>query len=155
MRIRLITVGMKMPAWITEGYHSYTSRLPHDFIVSLHEIPLNKRSKNANIKKLQEKEGQQMLSAIGKNDHVVALEVRGNAWSTEQLVSQLRNWRQTGDNISLLVGGPEGMLPFVSAKAHQSWSLSPLTLPHPMVRLIIAEQIYRAWSIINNHPYHR
>lgn len=155
MRIQLITVGIKMPSWITEGYQSYSTRLPPDCTLSLHEISLNKRSKNANIKKLQEREGQQMLSVIGKSDHVIAMEINGVSWSTEQLASQLRNWRQMGHNISLLVGGPEGMLPSVSDKADQKWSLSSLTLPHFMVRLLIAEQIYRAWSIMNNHPYHR
>lgn len=144
-----------MPQWLTEGYQDYSKRLPRDCALSLCEVPLGRRSNNADIRRLQEKEGDQMLGAIGKNDHVVALEVKGKPWSTEQLSLELHQWRHSGQNISLLVGGPEGMLPEVSRKANQAWSLSPLTLPHPMVRLIIAEQIYRAWSILSHHPYHR
>ncbi len=155
MHIQLITVGTRMPRWVTEGYHEYAKRLPRDCSLSLCEIPLGKRGSHANTKRLQEKEAQQMLDTIGKNNHVVALEVQGKAWTTDQLANQLKQWRQNGENISLLIGGPEGMLSEVSQSAHQLWSLSPLTLPHPMVRLIIAEQIYRAWSILNNHPYHR
>ena len=155
MQIQLITVGTKMPQWLTEGYQEYAKRLPQDCTLSLCEIPMGKRSPHADIKRLQNKEGSQMLSSIGKNNHIVALEVKGKSWTTEQLSLELKKWRQSGKNISLLIGGPEGMLPEVSQRANQAWSLSPLTLPHPMVRLIIAEQIYRAWSILSHHPYHR
>ncbi len=96
-----------------------------------------------------------MLAAIGKGDRVIALEVKGKEWSTEQLASNLGRWHDDGENVSLLVGGPEGMLPEISNRADVKWSLSPLTLPHPMVRILVAEQMYRAWSILNHHPYHR
>jgi len=155
MRIQIITVCSKMPRWVTEGYEEYAKRLPKHCSLSLCEIPLGKRRSNTNIQRLQEKESQQMLSMAGKHDHIIALEAQGAPWSTEQLANELQSWRHSGTNVSLLVGGPEGIASKVSSKAHQQWSLSSLTLPHTMVRLVIAEQIYRAWSIINHHPYHR
>ena len=96
-----------------------------------------------------------MLAAVGKGDLLIALEVTGRRWSTQDLATQLNGWLLSGKNVSLFVGGPEGMLPEVSQQADKTWSLSPLTLPHPMIRIIIAEQIYRAWSILNHHPYHK
>ncbi len=96
-----------------------------------------------------------MLAAIGKGDRVVALEVGGKNWSTEQLAEQAENWQMSGQNVSLLVGGPDGLAPECLAQADQKWSLSGLTLPHPLVRILLAEQIYRAWSIIQGHPYHK
>ena len=155
MRIRLISVGSKMPAWIEAGYSEYSRRLGGDVKLELVEIPLNTRGKNADVLRLQEKEAHQMLAAIGANDRIVTLEIAGKAWSTEQLAGQMENWMLSGRNISLLVGGPEGLHPLCTARAEQRWSLSPLTLPHPMVRVLIAEQIYRGWSIIHNHPYHK
>lgn len=155
MRIRLITVGQKMPSWVVEGYNEYARRLPADFFLELREISLGKRTRGADIVRMQRKEGEQMLSAIDPCDKVIAMEVNGKSWSSEMLADQLGGWRDLGENVSLLVGGVEGMLPGVSARADLRWSLSSLTLPHPMVRIVIAEQLYRAWSILNNHPYHR
>ncbi|WP_211828956.1 23S rRNA (pseudouridine(1915)-N(3))-methyltransferase RlmH [Kistimonas asteriae] len=155
MRIRLIAVGQKMPGWVTEGYSEYARRLPADFSLELREIPLGKRTRGADIARMQRKEGEQMLAAIDPRDKVIAMEVNGKNWSTEKLAGQLGGWHDLGENVSLLVGGPEGMLPEVSARADLRWSLSSLTLPHPLVRVLIAEQLYRAWSILNNHPYHR
>ena len=96
-----------------------------------------------------------MLAAIKPNHHVIALDVKGKLWSTEQLAEQLEHWHQDGRNIDLLIGGPEGLAPACLMQAQTTWSLSPLTFPHIIVRLIVAEQIYRAWSIMQNHPYHR
>ena len=96
-----------------------------------------------------------MLAAIPSADKVIALEVTGKALSTSQLASQLQDWQREGDNISLLVGGPDGLAPECLSRAQQQWSLSALTLPHPLVRVVLAEQLYRAWAINNNHPYHR
>ncbi len=155
MRIRLIAVGSKMPAWVEAGFSEYAKRLPGDFKLELVEIALNKRGKNCDLARLQKKEGEQMLAAIGAQDKVIALEVLGEPWSTEQLAENLGSWAMEGGNISLLVGGPEGLAPAAVARADLKWSLSPLTLPHPLVRVLLAEQIYRAWSIIQNHPYHK
>ncbi|MCK5893454.1 MAG: 23S rRNA (pseudouridine(1915)-N(3))-methyltransferase RlmH [Endozoicomonadaceae bacterium] len=155
MRIRLIAVGQKMPSWVVEGYNEYARRLPANFSLELHEISLGKRTRGADIARMQRNEGAQMLSAIDPRDKVIAMEVNGKSCSSETLADQLGGWHDLGENVSLLVGGVEGMLPEVSARADLRWSLSSLTLPHPMVRILIAEQLYRAWSILNNHPYHR
>lgn len=155
MKIKLIAVGTKMPAWVNEGFQDYVKRLPKDFALELVEIPMAPRGKNTDIAKAIHKEGDSMLDAIPANDKVIALEVLGKSWSTEQLAEQAKDWRMMGKNISLLVGGPDGLDPRCSARADQKWSLSALTLPHPVVRVILAEQVYRAWTLMNNHPYHR
>lgn len=155
MRVRLIAVGTKMPAWVAAGYEDYARRLPRDWAVELVELPLAARSKNSSPAQAMEKEADAMLAAIGKGDRVVALEVTGRAWSTEQLAQQLSQWRMSGSNYSILIGGPDGLAPRCRAAAHLQWSLSPLTLPHPLVRIVVIEQLYRAYSILNNHPYHK
>lgn len=144
-----------MPGWVEQGYQEYAKRLPAECALRLHEIPAGKRGKNADIARLTRQEGEKMAAVIPKGAHVVALEVRGKAWSTEQLSLRLDNWLSGGRDVALLVGGPEGLEPGLSAAADERWSLSPLTLPHPLVRIVVAEQIYRAWSILKGHPYHR
>ena len=155
MRVKLIAIGTKMPKWVTQGYDEYAKRLPRDFSLELVELPMAPRGKNTDIAKAIQKEGDAMLAAIPNGDKVIALEVLGKTWSTEQLAQQTESWRMDGYNISLLVGGPDGLDPRCTARADQAWSLSKLTLPHPMVRILLAEQIYRAWTLMNNHPYHR
>lgn len=155
MRLTIIAVGTKMPAWVETGYNEYAKRMPSDMAVKMVEIAPGHRGKNADIKRAMAKEGEQMLGAIPKGDKVIALEVTGKPWSTEQLAAKLGDWRQGGDNISLLIGGPDGLHPDCLAKADAKWSLSNLTLPHPLVRVVLSEQLYRAWSILQGHPYHR
>lgn len=155
MRLKLIAVGQKMPGWVTEGFHEYSRRLPPEMPLELIEIPLAKRGRNPDIARLVEREGEQMLQAIGDSDWVVALDIPGKSWTTEALAGQLERWQMQGQNLALLVGGPDGLAPGCRARASQSWSLSPLTLPHPLVRVLVAEQLYRAWTITRNHPYHR
>ncbi len=155
MRIVLIAVGSKMPAWVEQGYQEYARRLPADCALQLVEIPAGKRGKGADIARITRREGEKMLAAAPKGAHIVALEVTGRAWSTENLSAELDNWLHDGRDVVLLVGGPEGLAPECVARAEQRWSLSRLTLPHPLVRIVVAEQLYRAWSILQNHPYHR
>ena len=155
MRIRLLTITHKSPSWIQEGYSEYAKRLPPTCTLELVEIPAEKRSTTADLKRITEREGEKMLAAIKPDHHVIALDVKGKLWSTEQLAEQLAHWLQDGRNIDLLVGGPEGLSAKCLEKADQRWSLSPLTFPHIIVRLIVAEQIYRAYSILQQHPYHR
>lgn len=155
MKLRIITITQKCPAWVQEGYAEYAKRLPLQCALELVEIPAEKRTANADIKRITEKEGEKMLAAINSRHHIIALDVKGNAWSTEQLAEHMQEWLQSGKNIDLLVGGPEGLAPDCLAKAHEKWSLSALTFPHIIVRLIVAEQIYRAHSILQGHPYHR
>lgn len=155
MRLRIIAVGTKMPDWVEAGYAEYHKRLPRDFAVELVELPLATRSKNSDIARAMEKEGEAMLAAVGKGDSIITLEVKGKPWSTEQLAEQLAGWRMSGNNYSLLIGGPDGLAPACLAQSSSRWSLSPLTLPHPLVRILLIEQLYRAWTILQNHPYHK
>ncbi len=144
-----------MPRWVQDGYQEYARRLPSECTLKLHEISAKHRGKNADIARITRDEGQAMLKTIPKSSRVIALEVKGKNWSTEDLSSQLSNWLSEGRDVSLLVGGPEGLAPECRQRADQLWSLSPLTLPHPLVRVVVAEQLYRAWTILHNHPYHR
>ena len=155
MRIQLTAAGTKMPSWVEAGFEEYRKRLPMECELVLQEIPLARRGKSVDVARLIEKEGEQMLENIGADTHVVALEVDGKAWSTETLAQQLLRWQMKTRSVALMVGGPEGLSNCVRARADEKWSLSPLTLPHPLVRIVIAEQLYRAWSINKNHPYHR
>ena len=155
MKIRLIAVGTRMPDWVSTGYHEFSKRLNDDVRLELVEIAAGKRGKSVDIARLTEKEGEAQLAAVANNDRVIALEVHGKPWRTEDLSQKLRQWLAEGRNISLLVGGPEGLSADASARADEQWSLSPLTLPHPLVRVLLAEQIYRAWTLLKGHPYHR
>ena len=155
MNIYLLAVGNKMPDWVNKAYHEYGKRLNADCQLKLIEIAPGKRGKNADLVRIKRQEGEKLLAAIPKGSLVIALEVKGRAWSTEQLATQLDGWLHSGRDIALLIGGPEGLSEACVARADVKWSLSPLTLPHPMVRVILSEQIYRAYSILKNHPYHR
>jgi 23S rRNA (pseudouridine1915-N3)-methyltransferase len=155
MQIHLFAVGNRMPAWVTEGYEDYAKRLPRECELVLREIAPGKRGKNADLARIREEEGERILASLSRDDHIIALEVVGKPWDTLQLSTQVNDWMRDGRRIALLVGGPEGLSDTCRARASQLWSLSPLTLPHPIVRIIVAEQIYRAWSLLNNHPYHR
>jgi 23S rRNA (pseudouridine1915-N3)-methyltransferase len=123
--------------------------------VQLHEIASEKRGKGADLEAIKRREGERILNAIPEGSRVVALDVKGKQWSTEQLSEQMQGWMQDGRDVALMVGGPEGLSDACLQRAEQRWSLSALTLPHPMVRIVVAEQLYRAWSIIKGHPYHR
>ncbi|GAB4289290.1 MAG: 23S rRNA (pseudouridine(1915)-N(3))-methyltransferase RlmH [Thiohalomonadaceae bacterium] len=155
MRLHLIAVGNRMPGWVEAGYAEYAKRLPADCALLLREIAPGQRSKGADLERVRREEGVKMLAALPKGAYVVALEVGGHAWSTEELAQRLTEWRQQGRDVALLVGGPEGLADACRARADVQWSLSRLTLPHPLVRLVLAEQVYRAWSITQGHPYHR
>ncbi len=155
MRISVLAVGTKMPAWVEQGVSEYRKRLPPEISFTIRELPLAQRGKNADIPRAIAREGEAMLAAIPSGDRVIALDVLGKSLSTERLAKNLEQWRMDGDNISLLVGGPDGLSDDCLARAEQRWSLSALTLPHPLVRVLMAEQVYRAWSILSNHPYHR
>jgi 23S rRNA (pseudouridine1915-N3)-methyltransferase len=155
MKIKLIAVGTKMPKWVELGFENYIKRLPKDFSLELIEIPVAKRSKNQLVEKWKEEEGKQVLKNIKANDYVVALEVKGKNWSTEQLSDELIKWKDNASNVALMVGGPDGLSTECIQRSNQQWSLSSLTMPHPIVRVVIAEAIYRAWSVTVNHPYHR
>ena len=155
MRIRIIAVGTKMPAWVTQGVEEYCRRLPRELNLQWREIPLARRTRDARAEQLMEREGEQILKAVPAGDKVIALDVQGKRLSTADLAAELSAWQMSGDNFSLLVGGPDGLSPQCLQRAGSRWSLSDLTLPHPLVRILLAEQLYRAWTITVNHPYHR
>lgn len=155
MHIYLITIGNRMPSWVDEGYREYARRLPAECSLQLVELPLARRSKAADIRRLKREEGKRILDAIPKGARVVALEVEGRPWSTPQLSSRLETWMGAGCDIALLVGGPDGLDASCREQADELWSLSNLTLPHPLVRIVVAEQLYRAWTVLKGHPYHR
>jgi 23S rRNA (pseudouridine1915-N3)-methyltransferase len=144
-----------MPEWINTGFQEYARRLPSDFQLQLIELPLGFRGKGADLQRAIAKEGEQMLAAIGRTEHVIALDVKGQDWSTEAFSEQARQWQMNGCDVSLLVGGPDGLAEACLVRAQQHWSLSSLTLPHSLVRVLLAEQIYRAWSMLAHHPYHK
>lgn len=155
MKPQLVAVGTKMPDWVQTGFLDYIKRFPKDMPFELTEVPAGKRGKNADIRRILEREGELMLAAVGKGNRIVTLDIPGKPWDTPALAGQLERWKQDGRDVNLLIGGPEGLAPACKAAAEQSWSLSPLTLPHPLVRVLVAESLYRAWSITTNHPYHR
>ncbi len=155
MRISILAIGTKMPGWVYQGVEEYHKRMPRELGVEWRELPLAQRGKSANAAQLMEKEGEALLKAIPDGDRVIALDVLGKSLSTPQLAQRLSDWQMSGDNFSLLIGGPDGLSQSCLARAEMRWSLSALTLPHPLVRVILAEQLYRAWTITVNHPYHR
>ncbi|MGB9097175.1 23S rRNA (pseudouridine(1915)-N(3))-methyltransferase RlmH [Erwinia sp.] len=155
MKLQLVAVGTKMPDWVQTGFLEYLRRFPKDMPLELTEVQAGKRGKNADIKRILEKEGEMMLAATGKGNRIVTLDIPGQPWETPHLATQLERWKLDGRDVSLLIGGPEGLSPACKAAAEQCWSLSALTLPHPLVRVLVAESLYRAWSITANHPYHR
>lgn len=155
LKIKICAVGTRMPAWVNQGCEAYLKRLSGGIHVSINEVALAKRHKNTGSAQLKIEEGNKLLEKLAPRDIVVAMEVTGAAWSTRKLVQQLDGWRHSGSDIALLVGGPDGLAENCRQRANAQWSLSPLTLPHPLVRIILAEQLYRAWSVLQRHPYHR
>jgi 23S rRNA (pseudouridine1915-N3)-methyltransferase len=155
MNIHLISVGNRMPKWVEQGYSEYAKRMPNECALKLVEIAPGHRGKGADIARAVRDEGERMLKAIPRDCLVIALEVKGREWSTEQLAGKLGSWMESGRDLVLLVGGPEGLADSCRKRADLLWSLSTLTMPHPLVRVVLAEQFYRAWSLMRNHPYHR
>lgn len=155
MRIHLLAIGQRMPAWVQTGYQEYAQRLPAECGLQLHEFPLEKRGKNPDLKRLLRREGERMLAKVPAGALIIALDVQGQGWSTAVLADKLQDWQQAGRDVALLVGGPDGLAPDCLDASAQRWSLSPLTLPHPLVRILVAEQLYRAHTILSHHPYHR
>jgi 23S rRNA (pseudouridine1915-N3)-methyltransferase len=155
MQIYLIAAGKRMPAWIEQGVKEFAQRMPPECRLKLIEIAAGKRGKGVDVSRVIRQEGELMLAAIPKQALVVALDVKGKQFSTPQLAGKMDEWLHGGRDVALLVGGPEGLAAECSARADMLWSLSALTFPHPLVRVIVAEQIYRAWSVLKNHPYHR
>jgi 23S rRNA (pseudouridine1915-N3)-methyltransferase len=155
MKARLIAVGERAPAWVAEGFGEYRKRLSHWLPLELIEIEPGMRGKGRDPARAASDEGARVLAALPKGAHVVVLDVPGRQWTSEQLAARLEHWRGLGRDLAFLIGGPEGHSDDVAARADESWSLGPLTLPHMLVRLLVAEQLYRAAALLANHPYHR
>jgi 23S rRNA (pseudouridine1915-N3)-methyltransferase len=154
MRMRLLAAGTKMPAWVDAGYADYAGRLRGDYRLELTEIALGERG-GGDVRRAVEAEGRRMLAAAGEHGYVVALQVGGDAYSTEQLARWLETRAREGDAPVFCIGGPDGLAPAVDARARMRWSLSTLTLPHGLARVVVAEALYRAVSLIKGLPYHR
>lgn len=155
MRIHIVALGDRMPDWVSQGFVEYIKRIGSELSVELVEVSAEKRGKRADIPRLMAKESKRLMARIPTNSVVIALDIQGKMWSTEELATRLGQWQQDGRNICFLIGGPEGMTKEVLAAADIRLSFSTMTFPHPMVRIILAEQLYRAYSILNNHPYHK
>ncbi len=144
-----------MPKWVNEGYEEFAKRMGGDCQIQLVELPMAKRQKNSSTEKLKQKEAQTLLDTLKPRDHVVVLDVLGKAIDTPQLASRIEHWQTLGSDVAIIIGGPDGLDQQIISLAKEKISLSKLTLPHPLVRVLLAEQLYRAWSITKGHPYHK
>jgi 23S rRNA (pseudouridine1915-N3)-methyltransferase len=154
MKLVIVAVGQKVPDWAQTAYDDYAKRFPPELRVELKAVKTEPRGSKT-TETLWAAERQRIEAAIPRGARVVALDERGAALGTQALAQQLRQWQLGGDDVALLIGGPDGLDPALRAAAHQRIRLSDLTLPHAMVRVLLIEQLYRAWSINANHPYHR
>ena len=155
MRIYVLAVGDKSPAWVEEGVAEYLSRMPHECKVKLLTVAATKRAKNTSILQAQEHEQALLLKNTPNNSFRVALDEHGKAWTTTALASKLETWMQNTPIVTLYIGGPDGFTVDFLNQVDLVLSLSSLTMPHMLVRLVLVEQLYRAWTVIQGHPYHR
>lgn len=156
MRIKLLALGEKMPAWVQEGVNEYQKRLTGSSVqLQVIELPIAKRTKTGSIDGWLAQEAKTVLSKLNEQDHLVILDVQSKLISTEELAQKMENWQQNTPNVAILIGGPDGIDDSVKRLAKEKISLSKMTFPHPIVRIIFAEQIYRAWTILQGHPYHK
>ncbi len=155
MRLRIVAAGNKMPEWVETASQQYAQRMPRECPLEIQPISLGKRGRGSDPARAIADEGQRMLAAVKARDRVVAMEVGGPSYSTEALAAAMQQWLNDGRDLAFLIGGPDGLAGECIARADQKWSLSALTLPHGLVRVILAEQLYRAWSLLQGHPYHR
>jgi 23S rRNA (pseudouridine1915-N3)-methyltransferase len=154
MKLNIISVGHKMPVWVESACVEYMKRMPRELSVQLVEIKPDKRASGKNNEVVQEAEAKRILEVVGK-DYLVALDERGQEVTTLQLAERMATWLGNGRDVSLIIGGADGLHASLKQKADWLWSLSKLTMPHGMVRVLLAEQLYRAHTVIQNHPYHR
>jgi 23S rRNA (pseudouridine1915-N3)-methyltransferase len=155
VKCKLIAAGTRLPDWVNQGFREYQKRLRTPLKLELTEIPVATRRAGENPQRAIAREGETMLAALGRDDYVVALEVSGKSMSTEQVGAWLAERLRDARPLALLIGGPDGLADACRARADQTWSLSSLTLPHALVRVVLAEQLYRAMSLLAGHPYHR
>ena len=155
MKLYLIAVGHKMPDWISAGYEEFAKRMPRDFPLRLIELKPDKRNAGRTPQQVMAEEAERILAAIPNGARVLALDERGANWTTMKLAAQMKEWQRDGRDTVFIIGGTDGLDPSVKQRADQLLQLSAMTLPHGMVRVLLAEQLYRGVCILNNHPYHR
>ncbi len=155
MKLLIVSVGHKMPDWITSGFNEYAKRMPREAKVELHEIKPEPRTTGKTTAQIKEAEAHRILAALPENCLRVALDERGAQLATRQLADQMRGWMRDGRDVAFIIGGADGLHDSVKQAAQQLLGLSALTLPHALVRVLLAEQLYRAYSLLHNHPYHR
>jgi 23S rRNA (pseudouridine1915-N3)-methyltransferase len=155
LKITVVAVGNKMPDWVVTGTNDYAKRFNDGIQLKLIEVPLTRRSKSSDLARIMEKEASLIQDAIPNGSRIIALDIGGKSFSSEELAAKISHMQQTASHFCFLIGGPEGFAKETLALCNERWSLSKLTLPHPLVRIILLETLYRAWSIINNHPYHK
>lgn len=154
MKLRIISVGHKMPSWVTTGCAEYIKRMPRDASIDIVEIKPEKRAAGNNTENIQLIEAKRILEVVGK-DFLVALDERGKQLTTLETAERFKCWQSLGRDIALVIGGADGLHPSIKQQSDQLWSLSKLTMPHGMVRVMLTEQLYRAYTVVSHHPYHR
>ncbi|MFA6014961.1 MAG: 23S rRNA (pseudouridine(1915)-N(3))-methyltransferase RlmH [Gallionellaceae bacterium] len=155
MKLYILAVGHKMPEWISSGFNEYSKRMPREAAISLLEIKPEPRTTGKTVAQIMEAEALRIIAALPKEALPVVLDERGASWTTKQLSKKMQEWMGGGRDVAFIIGGADGLHESVRSRAHQLLALSALTLPHGMVRVLLAEQLYRAHSLLNNHPYHR
>jgi len=155
MKIHLIAVGKKMPEWINTGYAEFSKRMPPELQINLIEITPSVRNKSTPVEKNIKEEGARIQTAIQANSRLIVLDKKGKNFSSVALSEKMESWLPMGQDISIVIGGADGIDPVIKQQADEKWSLSSFTLPHALVRVVVTEQLYRAWSILQGHPYHR
>jgi 23S rRNA (pseudouridine1915-N3)-methyltransferase len=155
MKLLIVSVGHKMPDWITAGFNEYTKRMPREARIALLEIKPEPRSSGKTTAQIMAAEAQRILAALPQNCLRIALDERGDQPTTRQLAAQMQDWMGAGRDVAFIIGGADGLHESVKQAAQQLLALSALTLPHAVVRVLLAEQLYRAHSLMHNHPYHR
>jgi len=155
MKLLILAVGNKMPAWITEGFNEYSKRMPREAAISLIEIKPEARNSGKTSAQIMEAEAQRIRAALPDSALCIALDEHGETPTTKQLSQQMQDWMRLGSDVAFVIGGADGLHESVKQTAKHLMALSALTLPHGMVRVLLAEQLYRAHSLMHNHPYHR
>lgn len=155
LKITLVTIGNKMPAWVDQAVKEYAKRLQDGVSLTIVEIPLMRRGKSTDLSRILEKEMAMMSAAIPTNVRLIALDITGESFTSEQLADKVARLQQMTSHLCFLIGGPEGLAAELITRSDERWSLSKLTLPHTLVRITLLEALYRAWSILHHHPYHK
>ena len=155
LKLTLIVLGHKMPDWVATASNEFIKRLSDGISIQLIEIPIQKRGKSSDLARVLDKETQLIHAAIPTHAYLIALDRLGNLFSSEELAVKLNQLQHITSHLCCLIGGPEGLAPEVLSRCKERWSLSPLTLPHTIARIVLLETLYRSWSILHNHPYHK